>query len=204
MVVSAGNFSRPRPSRCTCNLHPLDASRPIFAEALQAAGKIRPVLVYLVKISGCWLVVVVVCKRGCPVAFPEIRMPAGRNTALLSCRYTSAAQWRSPALFLRRVLAVCVRFVRCFKEIHFCIIGCSENVFLLPECTMPAPFTSSFPQSSTGIFFSVDQTHGFQDKGGIQHRAGLSKFLIPSSHTDPPSFSPLDPPLSPACSFCGR
>ena len=75
MVVSAGNFPVLVHHAVLCNLHPLGCFPPrLFAEALQEAGKIRPVPVYLVKIAGRWLVVVVVCKRGCPVAFPEIRI----------------------------------------------------------------------------------------------------------------------------------
>ena len=59
-----------------------------------------------------------------------------------------------------------------------------------PECTMPAPFTSSFRKVLLGFSFLWTKHTRLRRTRGIQRRAGLSKFPIPSSPTDPPSFSP--------------
>ena len=123
MVVSAGNFPVLVHHAVLCNLHPLGCfSTHLFAEALQAAGKIRPVPVYLVKISGCWLVAVVVCKRDRPVAFPEIRI--GQLAEIPSRYHVVILLLRNGGCQLSFAAGGCgMLFVRCFKEIHFCIIG---------------------------------------------------------------------------------
>ena len=196
MVVSAGNFPVLVHHAVLCNLHPLGCfSTHLFAEALQAAGKIRPVPVYLVKISGCWLVVVVVCKRDCPIAFSEIRI--GQLAEIPPCYHVVILLLRNGGRqFSFAAGAPCPSFQRdpllhnrMFRE---CVSA--------PECTMPAPFTSSFRKVLLGFSFLWTKHTRLRRTRGIQRRAGLSKFPIPSSPTDPPSFSPPCPPLSPACS----
>ena len=204
MVVSAGNFPVLVHHAVLCNLHPLGCfSTHLFAEALQAAGKISPVPVYLVKISGCWLVAVVVCKRDRPVAFPEIRIgqlaeiPSRYHVVILllrngGCQLSFAAGARG------------VFLVRCFKEIHFCIIGCSENVFLFPN--VPCPHRSLPPSAKFywDFLFCGPNTHGFAGQGG--HNAGqvFLSFPFRQAIQTRPRFLPLDPRFPRLVFFCGR
>lgn len=204
MVVSAGNFPVLVHHAVLCNLHPLGRFPPrLFAEALQAAGKIRPVPVYLVKISGCWLVVVVVCKRDCPVAFPEIRI--GQLAEIPSRYHVVILLLRNGGCQLSFAAGGCgMLFVRCFKEIHFCIIGRSKNVSLLPN--VPCPHRSLPPSAKLywDFLFCEPSTHGFAGQGG--HNAGqvFLSFPFRQAIQTRPRFLPLDPRFPRLVFFCGR
>lgn len=176
---------------------------PSFAEALQAAGKIRPVPVYLVKISGCWLVAVVVCKRDRPVAFPEIRI--GQLAEIPSRYHVVILLLRNGGCQLSFAAGGCgMLFVRCFKEIHFCIIGRSKNVSLLPN--VPCPHRSLPPSAKLywDFLFCEPSTHGFAGQGG--YNAGqvfLSLSFLQAIQTRP-RFLPLDPRFPRLVFSCGR
>ena len=204
MVVSAGNFPVLVHHAVLCNLHPLGCfSTHLFAEALQAAGKIRPVPIYLVKISGRWLVVVVVCKRGCPVAFPEIRI--GQLAEIPLCYHVVILLLRNGGCQLSFAASGCgMLFVRCFKEIHFCIIGRSKNVSLLPN--VPCPHRSLPPSAKFywDFLFCEPNTHGFAGQGGYNAGQVFLSFSFLQAIQTRPRFLPLDPRFPRLVFSCGR
>ena len=97
-----------------------------------------------------------------------------------------------------------VFLVRCFKEIHFCIIGCSENVFLLPN--VPCPHRSLPPSAKFywDFLFCGPNTHGFAGQGGYNAGQVFLSFLFRQALQTRPRFLPLDPRFPRLVFFCGR